>query len=154
MDHPSRENLDSFEEAEQHIGEDEGRMIPHIYPSISELECRLKAGISPAEFCADGVARIDAKLHSPLGGRADGLERLAEMQQMLGEMQQQMDKYGTVLDAKLDAAVYQILAKVDQRIDRMPKCHYAASPSSVEQTWDTPDTGEKRRFVLKLQPLE
>jgi hypothetical protein len=60
----------------------------------------------------------------------------------------------TVLDAKLDAAVYQILAKVDQRIDRMPKCHYAASPSSVEQAWDTPDTGEKRGFVLKLQPLE
>ncbi len=123
-DHRSHENLDSLRAVAQHIGENEGRMIPHIDPSISELECRLRAGISLAEFGADDMARIDAKLDSPLGGRVDGLERLAEM-------------LGQIMDAKLDAAVHQILAKVDQRIDRIPPPPPLISPGHLRMRHGT-----------------
>ncbi len=97
VDHHIRENLDSLK---QYIDETEGRIMKRIDLSISELECRLKAGTSPSEFCAGGVARIDAKNDSPLHGRMDDSERL--MAQLLGRLQHQMDLYETKLDAKLD----------------------------------------------------
>ena len=110
----------------------------------------IKAPAAPS--LGSSLETLEARTDGPLDARldrVDGSERLAAQ---LGQMQHQLDTLETKLDAKLDAAVYQILAKIDQRIDPMRR--YTASPSGAQQASCAPDTGERRRFELKLQPMD